>query len=83
VLVDPKGSEYTRYRWRHAADAEPPEFRDVAGRWATTGPEGRARALREALDLDAAHRDPQREGMSLFTAREGGTSPPWRARSTT
>ena len=71
VLVDPKGSEYERYRGATLLTPNRSEFREVAGRWKDEADlEGRAQALRARLDLEALIVTRSEEGMSLFTASE-------------
>ncbi len=71
VLVDPKGSEYTRYRGATLLTPNRSEFREVAGRWKDDADlQRRAGSLREELDLDALIVTRSEEGMSLFTASE-------------
>ena len=71
VLVDPKGSEYERYRGATLLTPNRSEFREVAGRWKDEADlERRAQALRAELDLEALIVTRSEEGMSLFTATE-------------
>ena len=71
VLVDPKGSEYERYRGATLLTPNRSEFREVAGRWIDEGDlERRAQRLRQELDLEALIVTRSEEGMSLFTAQE-------------
>jgi rfaE bifunctional protein kinase chain/domain len=71
VLVDPKGSEYERYRGATLLTPNRSEFREVAGRWKDEADlERRAQKLRADLDLEALMVTRSEEGMSLFTARE-------------
>jgi rfaE bifunctional protein kinase chain/domain len=71
VLVDPKGSEYERYRGATLLTPNRSEFREVAGRWKDEPDlERRAQALRARLDLEALIVTRSEEGMSLFTASE-------------
>ena len=71
VLVDPKGSEYERYRGATLLTPNRSEFREVAGRWKDEADlEQRAQKLRGGLDLDALIVTRSEEGMSLFTATE-------------
>src|SRR5262249_16283926 len=54
VLVDPKGSDYARYRGATLLTPNRSEFREVAGRWKDEDDlRRRAQALRRELDLDA------------------------------
>jgi len=76
VLVDPKGSEYTRYRGATLLTPNRSEFREVAGRWSDEADlERRARKLREDLDLAALIVTRSEEGMSLFTKDESYREP--------
>jgi len=76
VLVDPKGSEYERYRGATLLTPNRSEFREVAGRWKDEADlERRAQALRARLDLEALIVTRSEEGMSLFTAKESWNEP--------
>lgn len=69
VLVDPKGSDYSKYRGATLITPNRVEFREVAGRWADEADLAlRAQKLRSELDLDALIVTRSEEGMSLFTA---------------
>jgi rfaE bifunctional protein kinase chain/domain len=71
VLVDPKGSDYERYRGATLLTPNRAEFREVAGRWKDEADlERRAQKLRSELDLEALIVTRSEEGMSLFTAAE-------------
>ena len=71
VLVDPKGSEYERYRGATLLTPNRAEFREVAGRWKDDADlERRAQRLRTDLGLEALVVTRSEEGMSLFTASE-------------
>jgi rfaE bifunctional protein kinase chain/domain len=71
VLVDPKGSDYERYRGATLLTPNRSEFREVAGRWSDEADlTRRAQELRESLDLDALIVTRSEEGMSLYTGRE-------------
>ena len=71
VLVDPKGSDYERYRGATVLTPNRSEFREVAGRWSDEGDLARrAQTLRKDLDLEALIVTRSEEGMSLFTAAE-------------
>ena len=71
VLVDPKGSDYARYRGATVLTPNRSEFREVAGRWRDEADLARrAQALRAEFDLDALIVTRSEEGMSLFTAAE-------------
>jgi rfaE bifunctional protein kinase chain/domain len=76
VLVDPKGSEYERYRGATVLTPNRAEFREVAGRWSDEGDFARrAQELRARLDLEALVVTRSEEGMSLFTAAESWHEP--------
>jgi rfaE bifunctional protein kinase chain/domain len=71
VLVDPKGSDYARYRGATVLTPNRGEFREVAGRWADEADLARrAQKLRAELALDALIVTRSEDGMSLFTATE-------------
>jgi len=71
VLVDPKGSDYARYRGATVLTPNRSEFREVAGRWTDEADlASRAGKLRAGLDLEALMVTRSEEGMSLFTATE-------------
>jgi rfaE bifunctional protein kinase chain/domain len=71
VLVDPKGSEYERYRGATLLTPNRSEFREVAGRWSDEADFARrAQKLRADLDLEGLIVTRSEEGMSLFTAKE-------------
>jgi len=71
VLVDPKGSDYARYRGATVLTPNRGEFREVAGRWeGETDLARRAQELRAGLALDALIVTRSEDGMSLFTASE-------------
>jgi rfaE bifunctional protein kinase chain/domain len=70
VLVDPKGSDYTRYALATLLTPNRGEFQAVAGSWKTEEAlAGKAEQLRRALQLDALLVTRSEEGMSLY--REG------------
>jgi rfaE bifunctional protein kinase chain/domain len=76
ILVDPKGSDYTRYRGATLLTPNRSEFREVAGRWTDAADlERRARKLREDLELQGLIVTRSEEGMSLFTAEEAWHEP--------
>jgi D-glycero-beta-D-manno-heptose-7-phosphate kinase len=69
VLVDPKGSDYSRYHGATLITPNRAEFREVAGRWTNEQDlTHRAQALRKSLDLEALIVTRSEEGMSLYTA---------------
>jgi rfaE bifunctional protein kinase chain/domain len=79
VLVDPKGSDYARYRGATLLTPNRGEFREVAGRWTDEADlTRRAQKLRGDLALDALIVTRSEDGMSLFTAA-GARHEPTRA----
>ena len=69
VLVDPKGSDYERYRNATLLTPNRSEFRDVAGSWANDAElNSKAETLRVALGLEALLVTRSEEGMSLYEA---------------
>ncbi len=76
VLVDPKGSDYSRYRGATVLTPNRSEFREVAGRWRDEADlAARARKLRADLGLEALMVTRSEEGMSLFTETEARHEP--------
>lgn len=72
VLVDPKGSEYARYRGAHILTPNRAELREVVGRWQDEAQlTAKAQALRAELGLEALLVTRSEEGMSLY--RDGAT----------
>ena len=69
VLVDPKGSDYTRYAGASVITPNRAELQQVVGSWRSDD-ELRAKAhqLREALKLEALLVTRSEEGMTLFDA---------------
>ncbi|MGE4239698.1 MAG: D-glycero-beta-D-manno-heptose-7-phosphate kinase [Ramlibacter sp.] len=69
VLIDPKGSDYSRYRGADIITPNRAELQDVVGRWHGEDElRTKARALRESLDLGALLVTRSEEGMTLFDA---------------
>jgi len=69
VLVDPKGSDYQRYRGATVVTPNRNELAQVIGAWSSEAQlHERAQALRESLELDALLLTRSEEGMSLFDA---------------
>ncbi|TAL56988.1 D-glycero-beta-D-manno-heptose-7-phosphate kinase [Pandoraea sp.] len=69
VLVDPKGSEYARYRGATVLTPNRSELQQVVGQWHSEGDlVARAQKLRSDLALDALLLTRSEEGMTLFTA---------------
>src|SRR3954470_6942615 len=70
VLVDPKGSDYGRYRGASIITPNRAELQDVVGRWSSEDDlRRRAHALRTDLGLDALLLTRSEEGMTLFDAQ--------------
>ena len=70
VLVDPKGSDYSRYRGATVITPNRAELQDVVGRWASEDDlRKRAHRLREELDLEGLLLTRSEEGMTLFDAQ--------------
>lgn len=80
VLVDPKGSDYSRYRGATLITPNRAELAQVVGQW-NSEEDLRAKAfrLREELELEALLLTRSEEGMTLFTA-DGAFSVPAQAR---
>ncbi len=81
VLVDPKGSDFARYRGASLLTPNLAEFEEVVGR--TEGNDDiaeRGSALREALDIEALVITLGERGMAVITAGEEATFLPARAR---
>jgi D-glycero-beta-D-manno-heptose-7-phosphate kinase len=69
VLVDPKGSDYSRYAGATAITPNRAELAQVIGAWNSEAQlHERAQALRQSLRLDALLLTRSEEGMSLFDA---------------
>ena len=69
VLVDPKGSDYSRYAGATAITPNRAELAQVIGAWSSEAQlHERAQALRESLRLEALLLTRSEEGMSLFDA---------------
>jgi rfaE bifunctional protein kinase chain/domain len=73
VLIDPKGSDYSRYRGATVITPNRAELQQVVGAWRSDEDLGqRAQALREELRLQALLVTLGEDGMTLFDA-EGET----------
>jgi rfaE bifunctional protein kinase chain/domain len=71
VLVDPKGSDWSRYRGATVITPNRNELAQVIGAWTSeTQLRERVQALRSSLDLEALLVTRSEDGMSLFD-REG------------
>jgi rfaE bifunctional protein kinase chain/domain len=69
VLVDPKGTDYTRYTGATVITPNRSELSQVIGGWTSEEQlQTRAQALRESLHLDSLLLTRSEEGMSLFDA---------------
>ena len=69
VLIDPKGSDYTRYAGATAITPNRAEMAEVIGKWSSEAQlHERAEALRLKLGLEAIVLTRSEEGMSLFDA---------------
>ena len=69
ILVDPKGSDYTRYQGATVITPNRAELQQVIGRWRDEDDlRSKVRALREQLSLDAVLLTRSEEGMTLFDA---------------
>ncbi len=70
VLIDPKGSDYERYRGATIITPNRAELQDVIGRWNSEDDlRARAQKLRTGLGLDALLLTRSEEGMTLFDAQ--------------
>jgi rfaE bifunctional protein kinase chain/domain len=69
VLVDPKGSDYSRYKNATAITPNRAELEQVIGHWHSEADlQARAQQLRESLQLEALLLTRSEEGMTLFDA---------------
>lgn len=68
ILVDPKGSDFERYRGATVITPNRGELRQVIGKWASEDElTERAQVLRRSLDIQALLLTRSEEGMSLYT----------------
>jgi rfaE bifunctional protein kinase chain/domain len=80
VLIDPKGSDYSRYAGASVITPNRAELQQVIGRWRDEASLlEKAQNLRQALQLDALLLTRSEEGMSLFDA-QGALHVPAQAR---
>lgn len=80
VLVDPKGSDWTRYAGATLLTPNRAELQQVVGSWHSEADlQARVTALRETLSLDALLLTRSEDGMTLFT-NDGVVSVPAQAR---
>lgn len=71
VLVDPKGSDFTRYQGATLLTPNKSELRQIIGEWQNEKElEEKAQALRQKLQLQALLVTRSEEGMTLFTDAE-------------
>ncbi|MBL0420260.1 D-glycero-beta-D-manno-heptose-7-phosphate kinase [Ramlibacter sp. AW1] len=70
VLIDPKGSEYGRYRGATVITPNRAELREVVGGWSDADSlYQKAQSLRSELDLEAVLVTLGEDGMTLFDSR--------------
>jgi len=70
ILVDPKGSDYSRYRNATAITPNRAELQQVIGPWSDEAQlRGKVHQLREQLGLQAVLLTRSEEGMTLFDAQ--------------
>jgi rfaE bifunctional protein kinase chain/domain len=70
ILVDPKGSDYTRYKNASVITPNRAELQQVIGVWRDEDDlRAKAHQLRDALNLDAVLLTRSEEGMTLFDAQ--------------
>ena len=70
VLIDPKGSDYSRYRGASVITPNRAELAQVIGTWSSEAElHQRAQSLREQHDLGALLLTRSEEGMSLFDSQ--------------
>jgi len=75
VLVDPKGSDFSRYAGATAITPNRAELEQVIGKWPSEAElERRAQALRSELRLSGLVLTRSEEGMSLFEMKSGSPS---------
>lgn len=80
VLIDPKGSDYSRYRGASVITPNRAELREVVGPWRDEADlSRRAHGLRDRLGLQALLLTRSEEGMTLYDA-SGDTHVPAQAR---
>ena len=70
ILIDPKGSDYSRYQHASVITPNRAELQQVVGHWNSEEElKRKAHALREQLHLDAVLLTRSEEGMTLFDAQ--------------
>jgi rfaE bifunctional protein kinase chain/domain len=71
VLIDPKGSDWERYRGAHLITPNRAELKEVVGNWNSEHQlTAKAQQIREHLGLDALLVTRSEEGMSLYQAQQ-------------
>jgi rfaE bifunctional protein kinase chain/domain len=71
ILVDPKGSDFSRYAGATMLTPNKSEMRQIIGDWNSEQElTEKAQALRQQLDLQAILLTRSEEGMTLYTATE-------------
>jgi rfaE bifunctional protein kinase chain/domain len=71
VLVDPKGSDFTRYAGATLLTPNKSEMRQIVGDWSSEADlTAKAQQLRASLDLQALLLTRSEEGMTLYTENE-------------
>lgn len=71
VLIDPKGSDWTRYKGATLITPNRAELRDVIGAWSSEEQlAARVAELRTSLDVEALLLTRSEEGMTLFTDKD-------------
>jgi bifunctional ADP-heptose synthase (sugar kinase/adenylyltransferase) len=69
-LIDPKGTDYSRYAGATCITPNRAELEQVIGKWQTEAELiQKAHALRQSLTLDALLLTRSEEGMTLFDAQ--------------
>jgi rfaE bifunctional protein kinase chain/domain len=70
ILIDPKGSDYSRYQYANVITPNRAELQQVIGTWDNEDElQTKAQQLREQLHLDAVLLTRSEEGMTLFDAQ--------------
>jgi len=70
ILIDPKGSDYSKYQNASVITPNRAELQDVVGPWSSEAElEHKAQALRQELNLGAVLVTRSEEGMSLFDSQ--------------
>lgn len=71
ILVDPKGSDWTRYSGATLLTPNRAELQQVVGNWSSEAElQSKVDALRTSLQLDALLLTRSEDGMTLFTAND-------------